>query len=261
MKQQPDKLFQDKLSGYERQAPAAAWDRLEQRLDKKQPKALWWKVAAVLIAVAISVPVALILNEKSSSNIAHTEKDRVSPKEKPSAKSEPSIAVQEQPDALTEERTTPTTTLADLNSTKQDVIKPSPEASVLENSTMHRTSGISIPEEVVTQNDDAIVREEIENHSESHEEPVIANVESKQNQSITLVISAEEATNYYEEEKLFDDTDATSDTKKPSTFQKLLRKASDLKTNQDPFGELRQKKNEILALNFKSDKKRNQKIN
>jgi hypothetical protein len=34
-----------------------------------------------------------------------------------------------------------------------------------------------------------------------------------------------------------------------------LQKASDLKSNQDPFGDLREKKNEILALNFKNEKR------
>jgi hypothetical protein len=49
--------------------------------------------------------------------------------------------------------------------------------------------------------------------------------------------------------------DATPEDKKPSTFKKLLSRAYDLKNNQDPIGELRQKKNEILALNFKKDKR------
>ena len=39
---------------------------------------------------------------------------------------------------------------------------------------------------------------------------------------------------------------------------KLLKKANDLKNNHDPMGELRQKKNEILALNFKGEKQRGQ---
>jgi hypothetical protein len=52
--------------------------------------------------------------------------------------------------------------------------------------------------------------------------------------------------------------DATPEDKKPSTLKKLLRKANELTNNQDPLGDLRQKKNEILALNFKSDKQRGQ---
>jgi hypothetical protein len=48
---------------------------------------------------------------------------------------------------------------------------------------------------------------------------------------------------------------ATSEEKKSSTFKKLLKKANDLKSNQDPFGDLREKKNEILALNFRNEKR------
>jgi hypothetical protein len=78
---------------------------------------------------------------------------------------------------------------------------------------------------------------------------------SAEEQPITLVFTADEADGYLDKKAL---TEATSDDKKPSTLKKLLKKAHDLKNNQDPLGELRQKKNEILALNFKSEKERGQ---
>jgi hypothetical protein len=54
--------------------------------------------------------------------------------------------------------------------------------------------------------------------------------------------------------------EATSGSRKTSTLKRVLQKASELKNNdQDPFGDLRQMKNEILALNFKSEKQREQK--
>jgi hypothetical protein len=52
--------------------------------------------------------------------------------------------------------------------------------------------------------------------------------------------------------------EATSNEKKPSRLRKLLDKAYDLKHNQEPFADLRQKKNEILALNFKNEKQPSQ---
>jgi hypothetical protein len=73
----------------------------------------------------------------------------------------------------------------------------------------------------------------------------------------TLVLNAEEVNEKYLHKKN-SEGDATSENKKSSTLQRLLSKVSDLKHNQDPFGELRQKKNEILALNLKSEKQRNQ---
>ncbi len=74
-------------------------------------------------------------------------------------------------------------------------------------------------------------------------------------QNITLVFTAEEVDEYLVKKEI---AKATSDGKKTSTLMKVLKKASNLKNNQDPLGELRQKKNEILALNFKSEKQRGQ---
>jgi hypothetical protein len=69
---------------------------------------------------------------------------------------------------------------------------------------------------------------------------------------VTLSYTTEDVSTYLN--KNIDD-EATDDDKKQSTLKKLLHKANDLKTNQDPFGDLRQRKNEILALNFKNDKR------
>jgi hypothetical protein len=67
-----------------------------------------------------------------------------------------------------------------------------------------------------------------------------------------LTISSEETDQYLNKNTL---AEATAHDKKPSTFKKFLKKANDLKSNQDPFGDLRERKNEILALNFKNDKR------
>ena len=71
----------------------------------------------------------------------------------------------------------------------------------------------------------------------------------------TLIITTKESDEYLNKKEL---AQATSKEKKSSTLKKLLKKADDLTNDQDPFGELRQKKNEILALNFKTDKQRGQ---
>jgi hypothetical protein len=74
-------------------------------------------------------------------------------------------------------------------------------------------------------------------------------------ETMTLVFTATEVNNYLDKKNI---AKATSDNKKPSTLMKLLKKANNLTSNQDPLGELRQKKSEILALNFKNDKQRGQ---
>ena len=54
MNQQPDKLFRERLEGFQKPAPASAWDKIETNLDKKSPAGLWWKIAASLLLFAVA---------------------------------------------------------------------------------------------------------------------------------------------------------------------------------------------------------------
>ena len=74
----------------------------------------------------------------------------------------------------------------------------------------------------------------------------------KKSSSITITITAEETDKYLNKNAI---AEATSKERKSSTFKKLLKKANELTSNQDPFGDLRVKKNEILALEFKNDRR------
>ncbi|HET6539425.1 MAG TPA: hypothetical protein VFG46_03020, partial [Chryseolinea sp.] len=74
----------------------------------------------------------------------------------------------------------------------------------------------------------------------------------KKSSSITITITAEETEKYLDKNAI---AEATSKERKSSTFKKLLKKADELTSNQDPFGDLRVKKNEILALEFKNDRR------
>ena len=74
----------------------------------------------------------------------------------------------------------------------------------------------------------------------------------KKSSSITITITAEETEKYLDKNAI---AEATSKERKSSTFKKLLKKADELTSNQDPFGDLRGKKNEILALEFKNDRR------
>lgn len=49
----PDKFFRGKLTGYQRNAPPAAWERIEQGLDNSGSKRFWLKVAAAIFVLAI----------------------------------------------------------------------------------------------------------------------------------------------------------------------------------------------------------------
>jgi hypothetical protein len=78
----------------------------------------------------------------------------------------------------------------------------------------------------------------------------IDNNESPQN--VTIIFTTEEVNEKYLAKNT--DAEATPTSEETSGLRKLLDKAYDLKTNRDFLGELRQKKNEILAMNFKNDK-------
>ena len=104
--------------------------------------------------------------------------------------------------------------------------------------------------------------EEIENTATSVDEVVdVVDADAVSNgvttqQSTTIVFSAEEVNEKYLTDKPV--AEATSEAKESSTLRKLLDKAYDLKNNQDPIGDLRQKKYEILAMNFKHQKQRDE---
>ena len=54
MTSQPDKLFHDTLENFQRPAPQAAWERIENNLDKKRPANLWMKIAAGLLLLTVA---------------------------------------------------------------------------------------------------------------------------------------------------------------------------------------------------------------
>jgi hypothetical protein len=71
--------------------------------------------------------------------------------------------------------------------------------------------------------------------------------------SITLTYTADEVNARFLKKEL--KADATSEENKSSGIQKLIGLAYDVKNDNNAFGDLRQKKNEILALNFRENKR------
>jgi ABC-type nickel/cobalt efflux system permease component RcnA len=54
MNQQPDKLFREKLEGFHKPAPTAAWNKIDAGLRKKNNKTIWLRVAASVLLVAVA---------------------------------------------------------------------------------------------------------------------------------------------------------------------------------------------------------------
>ena len=252
MNQQPDKLFREKLEGFIKPAPASAWGKIAAAQTKKNNKGLWLKIAASLLLLAIASYLLWPKNETigTQQNIL-TEASKEQPADIPTLQDKQeqnTIAesdVPQKPLLKTEETSTKRRKVRRTTSKSEQI----QEVTIAQETNLQTTESLAISEEINSDN--------VATGTESTE-AAIAETEftvAPATQNITLVFTAKEVSEYLDKKAL---AQATSDEKKPSTLKKLLMKANDLKTNQDPFGELRQKKNEILALNFKNEKQRGQ---
>lgn len=251
MNQQPDKLFREKVENFQMNVSANAWNRVEENLGKKNRGAFWLKIAASMTIVAVSLFMFLSKQKSDdSTKLATRIKDELKAPTKETIKAPERKTINPAKKIIATEKAERKVTPKE---TTRPVVKEQLKKSVSE----------SIPTNEVT----VAQREEPVPSIQTDSENTIAVVEKTETESpavkhetkashITIVITANEADEKYLDKKSL--ADATSEEKKTSTLRKLLDTAYDLKYNQDPFGDLRQKKNEILALNFKSDKQRSQ---
>ena len=275
MNQQPDKLFRDKLKNYQPAAPASAWDRIAAAQGKKKSNKGWLKIAASLLLVAgagavwvLTMPGAPPAQVAGTQALAPDARHNSKPDEA-SAVTAPSSIVPSSSEASSTVPSSvqhPTTSLQKANDEKlasaatHQRQKKSTSTGNADNKASTKANGAVPDKEIVImpmiedQSNGVATRQSDENES-------IANMASKTNvadaagsisKNVTLTYSTADVSAYLNKNT---EDEATEDERKQSTLKKLLQKANDLKTNQDPFGELRQRKNEILALNFMNDKR------
>jgi hypothetical protein len=253
MNQQPDKLFREKLEGFQKAVPASAWNNVEARLNKKKNKGLWLKVAATLLLFAVAAFVLWPMNTNNQQHVSqkNAEKESKSPEKKEDIiGQQPVVDSKESTDSTIIKREESVSAPKERK-TKQIKIK-----------TIQPDIVIPPPVAALEKQEEKIIQEEKINIDVPEVETLPAEALAAENKSageekgVTLILSAEQVNEKYLDKKSL--AEATPDDKKPSTLRKLLDKAYDLKHNQDPFGDLRQKKNEILALNFRSEKQRSQ---
>lgn len=250
MNQQPDKLFREKLEGYHKPAPAAAWEKIAAAQNKKNTKGTWLKIAAALLLLAVA---SYLLWPAGGKITTQPKTLTQAPQENPvdiapgkTEQDKRTLPDQNIPKESTSKKETPTAKKQIAK--KRPVLKTQHEQVMVAEQTKAETKESNTSFEEMTNTVPTVQTPEVD----------IAAVQSTAVPSpkkITLVYTAEEVNEYLDKKAL---AQATSDQKKPSTLKKLLKKANDLKNNQDPFGELRQKKNEILALNFRSERQRGQ---
>jgi hypothetical protein len=258
MKQQPDKLFREKLESYSQPAPSSAWDRIETALEEKKPFP-WFKIAASIMVLAVALIFAISQRKETNTTaeqkvvqphapVEEVQKEKAAPRQlaevdKPTTdtKRETVIPIERQSNKSIE---------VERRSNKSIEVQQEAQATLTEQKLLEQpvVASTILPDSALT----APVEDSMPNHL-AYRAP---EKEIKEQKKITIVLSAEQTKEYLTKKET---TEATSKEKKASTLKKLLKKASDLTTDQDPFGDLRQKKNEILALNFKSEKQRGQK--
>ncbi|HTE33969.1 MAG TPA: hypothetical protein VK666_26495 [Chryseolinea sp.] len=242
MNKQPDKIFRDKLEGYQRQAPTSAWEKIALSQTKKKHRGLWIKIAAAILLVSVAAFVLWPSKPANDLQLADQTKPKVS---------SPDIAA-----PLKAAPTTPKPNKAVTDESSSKSLAKHHKASPMDKK--KSSSPIKIE-----QNHNGLPgeREQQDNNNSAAREVAVApNVATKvevnqpieEHHSMTLVYTENDVSKYLNKKEL---DEATSDDKKSSTLKKLLKKANDLTNNQDPFGELRQKKNEILALNFRNEKR------
>jgi hypothetical protein len=248
MNQQPDKLFREKLESLSRPAPVSAWSRVDAELNKKKDKGLWLKIAASLLVLAVAAvflwtsPSAEQTTNRVAKNPLKTQKPVLKKEETP----EQSVTI------LPEKEKQPTASVKKAVAPIKKKMKEAEPIPVLETTSQEMIAEVLLSQEEKNE----LTENSIASAEKEEKETVIVQNITEDVSGITLVYSAEEVNAKYLDKKSL--AQATSGEKKPSTLRKLLDKAYDLKHNQDPFGDLRQKKNEILALNFRSEKQRSQ---
>lgn len=248
MNRQPDKIFREKLQGYQKPAPADAWQRISQNLRPESNQFSWLKIAAVAMLLAV----ATFLLFPFKSEVPGT---KIAQRTQPAAKTKPAT-----PGVLKKHETV----LPQNRDKKNDVSRaevprnPSRKNSrAVDPSREEAPLIIDTPQEAI-QNVTITGEPPLADAQPAGDEPEKSDGEQaisreqKSTRRMTIVFSAQEVNEKYLEKKEM--ADATPSDKESSSLRKLLDKAYDLKHNQDPLGELRQKKNEILAFNFKNDR-------
>ena len=236
MTSQPEKLFRDKLENFQRPAPVAAWDRIEAGLDKSNNKKVWMKIAAGLLLLAIATFIVWP-GKKTDKTETLAESNTATPDKK---SVEEKIIPQQQLPVIAEQ-----SIVTKKNKSNGSTDKASQKT--------EQKQPVLVSEKTETLPENNFVIEPIKNTAVAVQESATTS------SSTTIVYTADEVNSKFMKKNL--QTDATDEEKKPSGIQKLMGLAYDLKNNENGMRDLRQKKDEILALNFLNNEDKTEKRN
>jgi hypothetical protein len=244
MTSSPDKLFRDGLGEYRKPAPASAWDRIESGLHRRQQKSIWLKIAAsITVLLAVSF---LFWPDQQVMDVADI-KSNV-----------PTQVIVDNPPKVSPETApaSPSPTLADIAEPVEKSIAQKP--SFKNDHQKSQATGEIIVVETHQDDKGNLVTAPVETISDSYPiATVIAAVSNTQPESspsrMHLTYSSKYVQSKFRKKDL--PVEATPEKKNSSGIQKIMDLAFELKNDDSMYGDLRQKKNEILSLSFLDSKR------
>ncbi len=238
MKPQPDELFRSKLENFQMPAPAGAWSKVEAGLKNSSRSGWFW------IRVAASVVLLLMTGGVLYRTFSPEQKVPLAEQSEKSVALENPVQ-QHMSNALVAEFETTTgitaTTSSSIKSTKKELTK---KPAIIDSHTTEliadATTLTNLPNAAADIYEDSA--EQVNSEVAAISKP------SAEAPSLYIVYTTDEVNQKYLRQTPEDD--ATSPEKKSSRMQMLMAVANNITTGDAGIGDLRQWKDEILALNF-----------
>ncbi len=219
MNNKVDKFFKDKLGGHTLQPSAQAWEKVESHLSKKNKMAVWLRVAAAVALFGLLLFAALNWEGYTSK-----QNDIVEQKSPQTPAPEPKVEAQ-----------VPAPQVAKQEAPK---IESKPKTQVVEEEPVQIAEVVKEEEQTespVAMNEPSPVTE----LTETAEKPVV------------IVYSLPTIRKKEAVEPVVAET-------KKTAIERVLEIAKDVKNSDSPLADLREKKDEIFALDFRKDKTKKQ---
>jgi hypothetical protein len=227
MTSQPDKLFRDALENFQRPAPTAAWEKIDAGLNKSSNKGLLLKIAAGLLLLCVAGFLLWTIRDSEKTLVTAETNEPAQNLQKNNSNT--AITPSAGGDQKIESKNIP-----------------------LKKKSSKKENSVLLAESTESKNEIAHVAPPIVESSSSVQAVAVLNSTPEQ-PSKKIVYTAEEVNAKYLRKKT--SPEATPETKKASGIQKLMGLAYELKNTNNGLGDLRQKKDEILALNFLNEEK------
>jgi hypothetical protein len=229
-----DKFFKDKLEEHQLAPSPMAWTKVEERLVKKNKTLIWLRWAA---SIALAGLLTFFLINQQSENEAPALVEM---------KKEAAPAEMQKPNAVA-----PAETIAEGSQKSEEKKEPRVVTNRKNRAPIQvpakLESTVAALEPLETQ--PVVAMQEPEKTVEPAQ-PEVKEV----SKAVVLIYSLPSRPTV----QLDGATLASNTDEKQTGIQKLWEAAKDVKNSDNPWGELREAKNELLALDFKKDKNRNQ---